>query len=292
DRDVTLDYVEFMKILNISLDKEIRPKYTEHYYTGFLVYPNYSNRDLMVYMILKTFMTRCPKLERISIDLRRIYTRGPKEYICSELKKERAPRLDYRHLPTEIYETLHSYSGDGPCLKQLSEVVCVTRRRKTSLLLSLTKFAPNIKYLVTTIAYGQHFLDGDLERNYEKPKVEEEAASLATLIQSQKALSHFGLHTCSEGLPVVMSALKSQINSLSSLSFVNMKNLNYKVLIGIKPLKMLQKLSFQLCTFQPDGPTFRSTNPEFPCLTELDLSGTYASDEMLENLLLMCPSAL
>ncbi|RHZ59897.1 hypothetical protein Glove_360g83 [Diversispora epigaea] len=270
------NYIDFMKFLtNSSFGDEILPKYSGS-----------SLRDLMVHVVVKAFMTQCPKLERISIDLRHTYTREQMEYFCSTLKQEP------ENLPVEIYETLNSYTGNGPCLDQLTELICTTRRWKSTLLLSLAKFAHNIKYLIITISYQRDYFVSDPARVHELPKVEQEASCLAMLVQSQKALKHFGLHVCSEGLPTIMSALESQVISLNSISFVNVKFSGLEIFENIRNFKNLQTLSIKSSSFDRFTFSLSLKNLEFSFLKELNLDGTYISAEVLEKLFLLCPRNL
>ncbi|CAG8804219.1 23889_t:CDS:1, partial [Dentiscutata erythropus] len=265
------NYVDFMKFLtNSSFGNEILPKYSGS-----------SPRDLMVHIVVKAFMTQCPKLERVSIDSQHIYTREQMEYFCSTLKKERILRPE--NLPVEIYETLSSYTGNGPCLDQLTELICTTRRWKSTLLLSLAKFAHNIKYLIITISYQRDYFVSDPARIHELPKVEQEASCLATLVQSQKALKHFGLHICSEGLPTIMSALESQVISLNSISFVDVTFFGLEIFDNIRNFKNLRTLSIKSSSFDNFEFSFSLNNLEFSFLKELDLNGTYISAEVLEK---------
>lgn len=69
------DLIELMKFLtDSSFGGEFLPNYSGS-----------SSRDLMIHIMIKAFMTLCPKLERVSIDSQHIYTRKPTEYFCSTL---------------------------------------------------------------------------------------------------------------------------------------------------------------------------------------------------------------
>ncbi|CAG8629283.1 4833_t:CDS:2 [Dentiscutata erythropus] len=222
---------------------------------------------------------------QISIEQRHLYTRKSNEYFCSSLRKEKTFRLDYYNLPIEDYESLNYYSVVEPCLNQLTELICTTKRRKANLLLSLSKFSHNIKFMAITISYQRDLSGDDVVRTYEQQKVENEAYCLATLIESQKGLCSLRLHVCSEGLSTIMVALKTQINSLKSLSFINVKLFGYEILSYLISLKKLQQLEFISSSFkdEPDE-TIPSilTKLNFPCLTELNFNGSYITNEMLE----------
>ncbi|KAF0497881.1 hypothetical protein F8M41_020635 [Gigaspora margarita] len=274
----SIDYAIFIKFLARSTFRNgIFSRYNENFY-------NYSFRDLLVHNMIKTFMTQCPKLVQISIEQRNFYTRKSNEYFCSSFSKEKAFRLDYYNFPTEDYESLNYYSVVEPCLHKLTELICTTKRRKANLLLSLSKFTHNIKFMAITISYQRNLSGDDVVRTYEQQKVENEAYCLATLIESQKGLCNLRLHVCSEGLSTIMVALKTQINSLKSLSFINVKFLGYEILSYLISLKKLQQLEFISSNFKDEPneiiPIF--INSSFPCLTELNFNGSYITNEILE----------
>ncbi|CAG8500322.1 4808_t:CDS:1 [Racocetra fulgida] len=281
DRD-SIDYTIFIRFLaNSTFKKEISLRYNEYFYDN-------SCRDLLVHNLIKTFMTQCPKLVQISIEQRHLYTRRPNEYFCSSLKKEKPLRSDYCNLPTGDYESLNYYSVVVPRLHQLTELICTTKRRKASLLLSLSQFSHNIKFMAITISYQRDLFGGDAVRIYEQQKVENEAYCLATLIESQKGLNNLRLHVCSEGLSTIMVALKTQINSLQSLSFVNVKFFGYEILSYLISLKNLQRLEFISSKFKDETDEIIPsilTNLRFPYLTELNFNGSYITNEMLEAFL-------
>ncbi|CAG8506623.1 14905_t:CDS:2 [Cetraspora pellucida] len=281
DRDL-IDYTIFIRFLaKFTFKNEISLRYQEYFYDN-------SCRDLLVHNIIKTFMTQCPKLVQISIEQRHLYTRKPNEYFCSSLRKERSLRLDYCNLPTGDYESLSNYSIAVPCLHQLTELICTTKRRKASLLLSLSQFSHNIEFMAITISYQRDLFGGDVVRIYEQQKVENEAYCLATLIESQKRLRSLRLHVCSEGLSTIMVALKTQINSLNSLSFVSVKFFGYEILSYLMSLKKLQRLEFISSSFkdEPDEmvPSIL-TNLSFSYLTELNFNGSYITNEILGTFL-------
>ncbi|CAG8531849.1 36770_t:CDS:2 [Gigaspora margarita] len=202
----SIDYAIFIKFLARSTFRNgIFSRYNEYFY-------NYSFRDLLVHNMIKTFMTQCPKLVQISIEQRNFYTRKSNEYFCSSLSKEKAFRLDYYNFPTEDYESLNYYSVVEPCLHKLTELICTTKRRKANLLLSLSKFTHNIKFMAITISYQRDLSGDDVVRTYEQQKVENEAYCLATLIESQK-----GLYEPNEIIPTIF--INSSFPCLTELNF-------------------------------------------------------------------------
>nr|CAG8448581.1 13899_t:CDS:2 [Entrophospora candida] len=150
-----------------------------------------------------------------------------KFYYCKDLQSGKNPFYSLRYINLDEYFMMPSYHFDNNynnSLKYLTEFICTTKFRKSNLFVLLSEVSRNIKTIIVNIGIGSdlsHIHRFPLHAiNNERNFMEKEAECLAKLIKSQKNLINFELHKCSEGLIRVLTALKSQLNTLKSLKLV------------------------------------------------------------------------
>ncbi|CAH1759467.1 9538_t:CDS:2 [Entrophospora sp. SA101] len=144
-----------------------------------------------------------------------------KIYYCKDLQSEKNPFYSLRYVNLDEYFMMPSYYPSGNNLKYLTEFICTTKFRKSNLFVSLSQVSTNIKTIIVNIDIGPDIHRFPLHAlNHERNFMDKEVRCLASLIKSQKNLNNFELHKCNEGLIHVLSALKSQLNTLKSLKLV------------------------------------------------------------------------
>ncbi|CAJ0647034.1 9167_t:CDS:2 [Entrophospora sp. SA101] len=163
-----------------------------------------------------------------------------KFYYCKDLQSGKNPFYSLRYINLDEYFMMPSYHFDNNynnSLKYLTEFICTTKFRKSSLFVLLSEVSRNIKTIIVNIGIGSelsHIHRFPLHAiNNERNFMEKEAECLAKLIKSQKNLINFELHKCSEGLIRVLAALKSQLNTLKSLKLslhLDESTINYNLL--------------------------------------------------------------
>ncbi|CAG8464517.1 13795_t:CDS:1 [Acaulospora morrowiae] len=168
-------------------------------------------------------------------------------------------------------------------LSQLTELIMPTRIfNKTEILLALIPVSRNLKKIVVRAGYRIRRYPN---RENEKSMAEQEAKALADLITAQKSLEHLGLHSCAEGLDYLLTSIESQADTLKYLSFVKVRFCGIDVFKHMAPLRNLEQIQFNCCTFKPKD----ASNPyhfenNFPKLVKLEIQRSINADYAIEIL--------
>jgi hypothetical protein len=238
----------------------------------------------------------------------------------------------------EEHLLIATYPGANKCLPPLTEFICTTRGTKWRLFHALAGTCKQLKKIVvdmggyTTWSNNNNNNNNNINNNgnisgnssnapslnnqsqrstgittlltlvpYTEPQMQElewEAKNLATLLQSQNSLESFTLLRGEIGLLTILGALKSQVNSLKYLEFVqlNTKYAQWGAFYNILEFINLKELVFRECELSDElmRPliTPNSKREFFKSVEVLNFEKSIASSDSIEKLIIETGSNL
>ncbi|CAI2174020.1 16326_t:CDS:1 [Funneliformis geosporum] len=229
------------------------------------------------YSLAKLIMNKCNKLKVLSIDTRiddhHCHCLVPINETATTTitTTTNHPSILRQNVPEE-HLLIATYPGSNKCLPPLTEFICTTRGTKWRLFHALAGICKQLKRIVIDMGGYTNWLNNNDNSSssinqqqpnslpasllsltpYTEPQMQElewEAKNLATLLQSQVSLESFTLLRGEIGLLTILGALKSQVNSLKHLEFVqlNTKYAQWGAFYNILDYVELKELVFKEC---------------------------------------------
>lgn len=228
----------------------------------------------------------------------------------------------------EEHLLIATYSGANKCLPPLTEFICTTRGTKWRLFHALAGTCKQLKKIVVDMGGYTAWSNNNNNNNnvvgvngngsnapsltnqsqrstgiislltlvpYTEPQMQElewEAKNLATLLQSQNSLESFTLLRGEIGLLTILGALKSQVNTLKHLEFVqlNTKYAQWGAFYNILEYINLKELVFRECELSDElmRPLVTSNSKKelFKSIEVLNFEKSIVSNDSIEKLIL------
>ncbi|CAG8465183.1 14298_t:CDS:2 [Rhizophagus irregularis] len=296
----TFNYIEFLRYLDLEelfITKTLKKAVNTLTKKSSLIisvdgFPVAVDR-VVSYSLAKLIMSKCKQLKSLSIDTRL------SSYPCHCL-----------NVPEE-HLLIATYSGANKCLPPLTEFICTTRGTKWRLFHALAGTCKHLKKIVVDMG-GYTACNAPSSTNqsqrstgiitlltlvpYTEPQMQElewEAKNLATLLQSQNSLESFTLLRGEIGLLTILGALKSQVNTLKHLEFVqlNTKYAQWGAFYNILEYIKLKELVFRECELSDDlmRPLITPTNSKrdlFKSIEVLNFEKSIVSNDSIEKLII------
>ncbi|CAG8491480.1 6855_t:CDS:2 [Acaulospora colombiana] len=245
-------------------------------------YMTHPRERLVTEMLCRLLMRRCSTLRQLSID-RTNSTRpeNANEFRCSSLRSHLSERFPNHRLIPEQYLMLPVYPGAISCLSSLSELICTTRQSKRKLFDLLADVSNQLTRISVTMDYssnGGRPRKDDLES-------EDEARSLAALINFQQSLEQFELHGCEVGSSIIINSLRSQTNSLKVIAFNDIRFWGWESLDFLGECRNLEKLIFKSCNGLTNELLDSMMNVKYENLNTLIMENSPAPVHILESLI-------
>ncbi|CAG8542689.1 6332_t:CDS:2 [Funneliformis caledonium] len=289
------------------------------------------------YSLAKLIMNKCNKLKVLSIDTRiddyHCYCLVPiNETATTTITTTNRAGITtnnsniLRQNVPEEHLLIATYPGSNKCLPPLTEFICTTRGTKWRLFHALAGICKQLKRIVVDMGGYTNWLNNNDDNSqtvtpssinqqqpnslpasllsllpYTEPQMQElewEAKNLATLLQSQVSLESFTLLRGEIGLLTILGALKSQVNSLKHLEFVqlNTKYAQWGAFYNILDYVELKELVFRECELSDElmKPLTTTTSKKgaFQRIEVLDFEKSIASKDIIGKLIKMTGSTL